>query len=72
MICDQCYYRSDCEEIPDQNGRCSNYLKDGDISCSDDFIINPTDTMEYDYDVIKKVLNATSKENLLSLQTGNK
>ena len=57
MICDKCYHRSNCEELPDKNGRCGNYLKDGEILFSDDLKFNPTDTISYDYDLVKRVLD---------------
>ena len=57
MICDKCHYSSGCEEMPDRNGRCSDYLKDGDILISDDIILNPTDSFVYDYDFMKDILD---------------
>ena len=60
MICDKCYYLSGCEELPDINGRCSNYLKDGEILFSHDLTLNPTDSIVYDYDLIKDVLDIDS------------
>ena len=60
MICDKCYYRSSCEELPDKNGRCSNFLKDGNIFFSSELKFNPTDAIAYDYDMIKSVLDIES------------
>ena len=60
MICDHCFYGSVCKEIPDNNGRCSNYLKDGEISFSDDLKFNPSDTLAYDYDLIKRFMDIES------------
>jgi hypothetical protein len=60
MICDNCYYRNSCEELPDKNGRCSNFLKDGKIIFSSDLKFNPTDAIAYDYDLIKRVLGIES------------
>ena len=60
MVCDNCYHRFSCEELPDKNGRCRNYLKDGDIFFSDDLKFNPTDTIAYDYDSIKRFLDVTA------------
>ena len=55
MICDECHHRSSCEEMPDKNGRCSNYLKDGEIVFGEEMKFNPSDTLEYDYDFLKQV-----------------
>ncbi len=52
MICDECYQRSNCEEMPDKNGRCSTYLKDGEIVFGDEMKFNPSDTIEYDYNLL--------------------
>ncbi|MGD8763851.1 MAG: hypothetical protein PVG87_16185 [Desulfobacteraceae bacterium] len=60
MICDKCHYQSGCEELPDKNGRCSDYLKDGEIIISDDLTLNPSDSIVYDYDLIKDVLDVDS------------
>ena len=46
MICDKCYHRCDCEELPDKNGRCSEYLKDSEIISDEEMKLNPTDTVE--------------------------
>ena len=56
MLCDNCYNRSNCEELPDKNGRCANYLKDGEICFSGELKFNPCGNVVYDYDMIKKVL----------------
>ena len=65
MICDKCYQRSNCEEMPDKNGRCSDYLKDGEIVLSDEIELNPCDTVEYDYDYFKDL------SKIISSQSGN-
>ena len=62
MICDKCYQRSHCEEVPDKNGRCSNYLKDGDIVFGDEIKFNPCDTVEYGYDYFKSLSKMESSE----------
>lgn len=53
MICDNCYHRSNCEELPDKNGRCSEYLKDGIIIFDEEMKFNPTDTVENNHDYLK-------------------
>ncbi len=53
MICDQCYHRSNCEDMPDMNGRCSEYLKDGEIIFDEETKFNPSDTIEFNYDHLK-------------------
>ncbi len=58
MICQICYNRSNCEALPDKNGRCRNYLKDGEICLSDELKFNPCGSVVYDYDVIKKIFNS--------------
>jgi len=51
--------------MPDKNGKCNNYLKDGVIIFNDDLKFNPTDTIEYDYNVIKRALDVNSSDDLL-------
>ena len=62
MICDHCHHRFTCEEIPDKNGRCSDYLKDGEIVFDDEIKFNPSDTVEYDYDHFKGLSKRGSSE----------
>lgn len=62
MICDDCYHRSDCEKKPDENGRCSSYLKDSKVVIDDDMEVNPMDTLTFDYDDIKRMLEEVDKE----------
>ena len=62
MICDKCYHRSNCEELPDKNGRCSEYLKDGEIIFDEEMKFNPTDTIEYSYDHLKNSLKMKSSK----------
>ena len=56
MICDNCYHRDNCDELPDLDGRCRNYLKDAEICFSDNLKFNPCGTVVYDYDMMKKLL----------------
>jgi hypothetical protein len=46
MICDKCYHRRECQELPDKNGRCSEYLKDSEIISEEEMKLNPSDTVE--------------------------
>jgi hypothetical protein len=62
MICDECCQRANCEEMPDKKGRCSYYLKDGEIVLGDEIKINPSDTLEYDYDFIRWLSDKVSSE----------
>jgi hypothetical protein len=55
LICENCYLRKNCGELPDKNGRCMLRLKDGDIQLDKDQKINPLDTVEFDYDDLKMV-----------------
>ncbi len=61
MICNNCYIRSNCEALPDKDGRCRNYLKDGEICFSDELKFNPSGSVVYDYDVIKKVFSSNMR-----------
>ena len=58
MICDNCYHRDNCDELPDLDGRCCNYLKDGEICFSQDLKFNPCGNVVYDYDMMKKMLGS--------------
>jgi hypothetical protein len=53
LICDNCYLRLNCSELPDKNGRCMLRLKDGDIELDKEKKINPLDTAEFNYDDLK-------------------
>lgn len=57
MICDHCYNRANCEELPDKDGRCTNYLKNGEICLSRELKFNPCGNVVYDYDMIKKIID---------------
>jgi hypothetical protein len=57
MICDNCYHQTNSEELPDKNGSCRNYLKDGENTFNDELKFNPCGNEVYDYDMMKKVLN---------------
>ena len=39
--------------MPDKNGRCAEYLKDGEIIFDEETKFNPTDIIEYNYDQLK-------------------
>ena len=62
MICDKCYHQSNCEELPDKNGRCSEYLKDDEIIFDEEMKLNPTDTIEYNYDHLKNAYKMESSK----------
>ena len=61
MICDKCYHRCNCEELPDKNGRCNEYLKDGEIIVDEEMKLNPTDTID-NYDRPKNSLKIKSSK----------
>ena len=63
MICDKCYHRSNCDELPNKNGRCMEYLKDGEIVLDKEVTLNPTDTIEFDYDLIKNLFSKSDIPN---------
>jgi hypothetical protein len=58
MLCDNCYHQANCEDLPDKNGRCKNYLKNGEIIISDELKFNPCGNQVYDYDMMKEVLDS--------------
>jgi hypothetical protein len=58
MLCDNCYHQTNCEELPDKNGRCKNYLKNGEITINDELKFNPCGNQVYDYDMMKEVLGS--------------
>jgi hypothetical protein len=53
LICDTCYHRQNCNELPNKNGRCRLHLRDSEIELSKDLKVNPLDTAEFDYDDLK-------------------
>jgi len=48
--------------MPDKNGRCGNYLKDGEIVFGDEMKFNPSDTIEYDYELLRRISDMESSE----------
>jgi len=58
MICECCYYRIGCKRRPSQSDRCDFYLKNGEVGLDENLDVNPLDTMEYDYEEIKRLLDA--------------
>ena len=55
MICEDCYHQTGCEREPNENGRCSYYVKKTRVSIGNEVDVNPMDTMTFDYDDIKKL-----------------
>ena len=59
MICKDCYHENGCDKQPDENGRCSFYVKKTRVSIGEELDVNPMDTMTFDYDDIKKLFDDT-------------
>jgi hypothetical protein len=57
MICDCCYYRIGCKRRPSASGRCDFFLKNGEVGLDDHLDVNPLDTVEYDYEEIKRLFD---------------
>ena len=55
MICEECYHQNGCDREPDENGRCSFYMKKTSVDIGNEVGVNPLDTMTFDYDDIKKL-----------------
>ena len=55
MICNDCYHQAGCEREPNENGRCSFYVKKTRVNIGNEVDVNPMDTMTFDYDDIKKL-----------------
>ncbi len=55
MICEKCYHHLECERVLGEDGRCSDYLKDGEVEINEDFEVNPITTETFDYDDIKRL-----------------
>jgi len=58
MLCENCYHQTNCEDLPDKDGRCKNYLKNGEIIISDNLKFNPCGNEVYDYDMMKEALGS--------------
>ena len=63
MICESCYYRSGCERTT-ADGRCDFYIKSGGVGIDGEVEVNPMDTMEYDYDDLKKLFEDVPLDDL--------
>ncbi|MBT8371615.1 MAG: hypothetical protein HKO68_07080 [Desulfobacterales bacterium] len=59
MICQDCYLEPVCEKLPDDNGRCSFYVKRSKVEISEDLDVNPMDTTTFDYDDLKELFEDT-------------
>ena len=57
MICEDCYYQTTCVRQPDENGRCSLYVKKNAVDIGDELGIDPMDTLTFDYEDIKKLFD---------------
>ena len=55
MICNDCYHKPACEKIPDENGRCSFFVKSSKVEIGENVDVNPMDTQTFDYDDIKEM-----------------
>ena len=71
MICKDCYSRISCSRKPTPDDRCDYYVKGSAIELDDNLVVNPIDTMEYDYDDIKKLLKDMNPEVLKYLDGKN-
>lgn len=60
LICESCYHNLECSRHPDENGRCSYFIKNSKVEIDDDLQVNPMDTLTYDYDDLKKLLKDSS------------
>jgi hypothetical protein len=56
MICSDCYHKIGCSRKPTPDDRCDYYIKGSGIELDDGLEVNPIDTLEYDYDEIKKLI----------------
>ena len=63
MVCKNCYNRFGCKIQPDKNGRCRLFLKSGEIVFGEELRFDPTDTITYDYDFIRRVVGIHSPDN---------
>ena len=56
MVCKNCYNRFCCKLYLDENGRCRVYLKSGEIVFGEELRFDPTDTITYDYNSIRRYM----------------
>lgn len=68
MICNGCYHNIGCSRKPTPDDRCDCYIKGSSIELDDNLEVNPIDTLEYDYDEIKKLINGIEPDLLKTLQ----
>ena len=57
MICNDCYHKPACEKQPDENGRCSFFVKSSKVDIGENVDVNPMDTQTFDYDDLKEMLD---------------
>ena len=57
-ICRDCYQRTACDKKKGNVERCDDYLKDSKIGLTDNVDVNPMDTLQFDYDDIKKLVDS--------------
>lgn len=57
MICDNCYFKSDCTRNPTEDDRCSFYVKGTKVKLEEDSEVNPMDTAEFDVDDFRKLID---------------
>lgn len=59
LICDSCYHRLDCNDIPYQIDFCVLYKKETEIEVVKDQKANIQDTIEYNIDDLKLLYKKT-------------
>ena len=64
MLCENCYHKRGCLRQLQKDGRCSFYVKNGQVDIDDDIGVNPMDTITFDYDDIKKLFKDISLEDI--------
>jgi hypothetical protein len=55
LICNDCYHQPACEKQPDENGRCSFFVKSSKVDIGENIDVNPMDTQTFDYDDLKEM-----------------
>jgi hypothetical protein len=56
LICTNCYYRFGCKRELTEESRCQRYLNDKEVVRRDDLKIDPSGSLAFDFEVIKKFL----------------
>jgi hypothetical protein len=56
MICENCYYQSECNRKPSDDDRCNFYVKGSKVKLKEDSEVDPMATGEFDVEDFRELI----------------